>query len=110
LLDALEAAGEPSSSWLPASVAAVNLDTSMVADEDIRARNGQVLVPKGEQLTSPLLERLRSFATAVGIVEPIKVLLPQEVPFQEHLNQDVRPADALPAESDGPAIGAAFVI
>jgi hypothetical protein len=82
----------------------------MVADEDIRARNGQVLVPKGEQLTSPLLERLRSFATAVGIVEPIKVLLPQEVPFQEHLNQDVRPADALPAESDGPAIGAAFVI
>jgi len=111
LLDALEAAGEPSSSWVPASVAAASLDTSMVADEDIRARNGQVLVPKGEQLTSPLLERLRSFATAVGVVEPIKVLLPQEVASPEHSNQDVRPADALPAESDGPAaIRAAFVI
>jgi len=34
-------------------VTIVDLDTSMVADEDIRALNGQVLVPKGEQLTDP---------------------------------------------------------
>jgi response regulator RpfG family c-di-GMP phosphodiesterase len=101
LLDALDAAGEPSSRWAPASVSAVNLDTSMVADEDIRARNGQVLVPKGEQLTCPLLERLRSFATAVGIVEPIKVLLPQEVAFQD---------GSQPAGREGPAIGASAVL
>jgi hypothetical protein len=110
LLDALEAAGEPSSSWVPASVAAVNLDTSMVAAEDIRARNGQVLVPKGEQLTRPLLERLHSFSTAVGIVEPVEVLLPQEVALPNLLNQNVRQAGSLPAESEGSALGASCVL
>jgi response regulator RpfG family c-di-GMP phosphodiesterase len=110
LLDVLDAAGEPSSRWAPASVTAAHLDTSMVADQDICALNGQVLVPKGEQLTRPLLERLRSFATAVGIVEPIQVLLPQEVAFPDHLNQDVRQPDSRPAESEGSAIGASAVL
>jgi hypothetical protein len=99
LLDTLDAAGEPSSSWAPASVPAAKLDTSMVADEDICARNGQVLVPKGEQLTCPLLERLRSFAMAVGIIEPVKVLLPRE-----------HQAGALPAEGDGCVVGASSVV
>jgi hypothetical protein len=81
----------------------------MVADQDIRALNGQVLVPKGEQLTRPLLERLRSFATAVGIDEPIQVLLPQEVAFPDRLNQDARQAGSLPAESKGSAICASAV-
>jgi hypothetical protein len=109
LLDAL-AAGEPSSRWAPAIVLAAKLDTSMVADEDIRALNGQVLVPKGEQLTCPLLERLRSFATAVGIVEPVKVLSPQDAVFHDRLNQNVRQADSMLAESDGPGIGASAVL
>jgi hypothetical protein len=90
-------------------VAAVNLDASMVADEDIRALNGQVLVPKGEQLTCPLLERLRSFATAVGIIEPVKVLLPQDAVFRDRLNQNVRLPDSMPAESE-PGIGASAVL
>ena len=110
LLDVLDAAGEPSSRWAPASVTAAHLDTSMVADQDIRALNGQVLVPKGEQLTRPLLERLRSFATAVGIVEPVKVLLPQEVALPNLLNQNVRQAGSLPAESEGSALGASCVL
>ena len=49
----------------------------MVANEDIRARNGLLLLTKGEQVSYPILERLRSFATEIGIVEPIQVLLPQ---------------------------------
>jgi response regulator RpfG family c-di-GMP phosphodiesterase len=109
LLDVLDAAGEPSSRWAPASVNAVNLDTSMVANQDIRARNGQVLVPKGEQLTRPLLERLRSFATAVGIVEPIQVLMPQEVAFPGRPNQDACQAGSLPAESARPTVGASAI-
>jgi response regulator RpfG family c-di-GMP phosphodiesterase len=110
LLDSLDAAGEPSSGWVPASVTIVDLDTSMVADEDIRALNGQVLVPKGEQLTDPLLERLRSFVAAVGIVEPIKVVLPQEVAFHDHLNQDVCQSGSLWAKSDGPGLSAPLVL
>jgi FixJ family two-component response regulator len=110
LLDALDAAGEPSSGWVPASVTIVDLDTSMVADEDIRALNGQVLVRKGEQLTDPLLERLRSFVAAVGIVEPIKVVLPQEVAFHDDLNQNGCQPGSLWAKSDGPGLSAPLVL
>jgi len=63
--------------WKPAAVGLGDLDTSMVANEDIRARNGLLLLTKGEQVSYPILERLRSFATEIGIVEPIQVLLPQ---------------------------------
>jgi hypothetical protein len=78
LLEALEELGEPVFRWKPAAVGLSDLDTSMVANEDIRARNGLLLLTKGEQVSYPILERLRSFATEIGIVEPIQVLLPQE--------------------------------
>ena len=110
MLEALAKLGEPVFRWKPAAVGLSDLDTSMVADEDIRALSGQVLVPKGEQLTCPLLERLRSFATAVGIVEPVKVLSPQDAVFHDRLNQNVRQADSMLAESDGPGIGASAVL
>jgi response regulator RpfG family c-di-GMP phosphodiesterase len=77
LLEALEELGEPVFRWTPAAVGLSDLDTSMVANEDIRARNGLLLLTKGEQVSYPILERLRSFATEIGIVEPIQVLLPQ---------------------------------
>ena len=77
LLEALEELGEPVFRWKPAAVGLGDLDTSMVANEDIRARNGLLLLTKGEQVSYPILERLRSFATEIGIVEPIQVLLPQ---------------------------------
>jgi hypothetical protein len=59
-------------------VSLADLDTSMVANDDIRARNGLLLLAKGEQVSYPVLERLRSFAGEMGVVEPIQVLLPQE--------------------------------
>ena len=78
LLEALKELGEPVFPWKTAMVGVADLDTSMVANEDIRARNGLLLLTKGEQVSFPVLERLRSFATEIGIVEPIQVLLPQE--------------------------------
>ena len=79
LLRAIEEAGEPVVEWRQEVVPAENLDTSMIANEDVRARNGLLLLTKGEQITYPALERLRSFATEIGIVEPVRVLLPGEV-------------------------------
>ena len=77
LLEALKELGEPVLRWKPAVVGLGDLDTSMVANEDIRARNGLLLLTKGEPISTPNLERLRSFATEIGIAEPIQVLLPQ---------------------------------
>jgi len=51
------------------------LKTGMVAYEDIRAKDGSVLVPKSQEVTYPVLERLRTFSLTVGIVEPFRVKL-----------------------------------
>jgi response regulator RpfG family c-di-GMP phosphodiesterase len=55
-----------------------DLKTGMIADSDIRARNGLLLVPKGQEITYPVLERLRNFAKQVGIDEPVRVLVHQQ--------------------------------
>ena len=52
------------------------LNTTMVANQDICTRTGVLLLPKGEELTMPMIERLRGFAATVGISQPISVLIP----------------------------------
>ncbi len=42
----------------------------------VRAKNGALLVQGGQQLTAPLVERLRRFAEGVGVDEPIRVIAP----------------------------------
>ena len=48
----------------------------MVTNQDIRTNSGVLLLPKGEDLTLPMIEKLRGFARSVGIPEPISVLVP----------------------------------
>jgi response regulator RpfG family c-di-GMP phosphodiesterase len=55
-----------------------DLKTGMIADSDIRSQNGLLLVPKGQEITYPVLERLRNFARQIGIVEPVRVLVQQQ--------------------------------
>lgn len=52
------------------------LNTTMVANQDICTNTGILLLPKGEGLTMPMIERLRGFARTVGIPQPVSVLLP----------------------------------
>ncbi len=49
------------------------LKAGMIADRDIRAQNGLLLVPAGQEITYPVLERLRNFARQIGVVEPMRV-------------------------------------
>ncbi len=51
------------------------LDTSMVLDEDVRARNGLLIVCKGHEVTVPVILRLRAFAAGAGVIEPIRVVV-----------------------------------
>lgn len=51
------------------------LNTGMVADEDIEAQNGLLLVPKGQEITYPVIERLRNFSRHTGVLEPFRVLV-----------------------------------
>jgi response regulator RpfG family c-di-GMP phosphodiesterase len=53
------------------------LRTGMILDEDVRGKNGLLLVAKGQEVTYPVLEFLRSFSKGIGVVEPFRVLVPR---------------------------------
>jgi CheY-like chemotaxis protein len=52
------------------------LTIQMQLEEDVRTKAGVVVVPKGRELSTVLLERLSKFSTAGTLVEPIRVRVP----------------------------------
>jgi response regulator RpfG family c-di-GMP phosphodiesterase len=53
------------------------ISDGMVAAEDIMAKNGVMIIPKGQTITRTLLQGLKNFAMQVGVVEPIRVQIGQ---------------------------------
>lgn len=51
-----------------------DLRPGMTLEEDVRAKNGVLLVARGQELTHALLERIMNFNRLVGVTEPIRVL------------------------------------
>jgi len=51
------------------------LTTRMVVDEDIKAKNGMLLLTRGTDVTFPVVIRLRGIARNLGVVEPFRVLV-----------------------------------
>jgi CheY-like chemotaxis protein len=51
------------------------LHAGMIAHQNILTHNGLLLVPNGEELTVPMIEKLRGFAKTVGIPEPLSVVV-----------------------------------
>lgn len=57
------------------SIRVPELDRSMIFDEDVYATDGMLLVSKGEEVTFPMIRRLRNFAKGVGVVQPFRVII-----------------------------------
>lgn len=55
------------------AITVAELDTNMILAEEVRAENGALLVAEGQEVTYPVLERLRNFARGVGVREPFRV-------------------------------------
>ena len=51
------------------------LQTSMVLNEDLRAKNGTLIAIKGQDITYTMIQRLRAFAKSVGVIEPFRVII-----------------------------------
>lgn len=51
------------------------LTLGMVTEEDITAKNETLLVPKGQEITWPILQGLKNFTKKVGINEPVRVMI-----------------------------------
>jgi hypothetical protein len=56
-----------------------DLKHKMVVDEDVKAKTGLLLLAKGQEVSFAVIARLRSLAQTVGVVEPIRVVLPRDV-------------------------------
>lgn len=50
-----------------------DIQTGMVAEEDVFANNGVLIIPRGQVVTWPILQGLDNFSQQVGIKEPICV-------------------------------------
>ncbi len=59
--------------WVSQAVSVVDLRVGMIIERDIWAKNGNLLVQKGQEVTMPMLARLHNFAEGIGIEEPIMV-------------------------------------
>ncbi len=76
VLDALETF-EPENRGQILSLNVSHISDGMVAAEDVMAKNGVMIIPKGQIITQPLLQGLRNFSMQVGVVEPIRVQIGQ---------------------------------
>jgi response regulator RpfG family c-di-GMP phosphodiesterase len=45
----------------------------MVADEDILAKNGALIIPRGQEITWPVIQGLSNYLDHIGIRDPIRV-------------------------------------
>jgi len=50
-----------------------DLSAGMVADENILTTSGLLLIAKGQEVSHPMLERLRSFSRTTDIIEPFRM-------------------------------------
>lgn len=55
-----------------------DLTENMVLAEDVLARDGRVLVPRGYQVSRLLVNHLLNFQKSIGVVEPLKVVSQSE--------------------------------
>jgi hypothetical protein len=72
-LDALRAHGADSERMERRALRVGELQPQMTLDEDLRTRDGTLVLPKGHELSAILIERLRQFASSRGLEEPIQV-------------------------------------
>lgn len=57
------------------NITIAKLETGMIADEDIKTRNGVLLLSKGQEITPTVLKRLLNIANRSQVAEPFRVLV-----------------------------------
>jgi response regulator RpfG family c-di-GMP phosphodiesterase len=78
LLAALETFARDEAVGVEMSVMVSQLEPGMSFAEDVKGCNGELLVPKGREANMPVIVRLRSYDTSIGVDQPFRVLVPAE--------------------------------
>ena len=58
------------------SIYVKDLAIGMIADENILSVKGLLLIAKGQEVSNPMIERLRSFAKTTHVIEPFRMKVP----------------------------------
>lgn len=78
------------------------INVGMVAEDDVLATNGSLIVAKGQIITAPLLKGLTNFSRQIGVVEPIRIrlsiLASNETPVAELQTEGADVESLLPAQ------------
>ena len=81
MLSSLENMKKPETENRQKMITVRELIFGMSTNQDIRAKNGMLLVKKGQEITYPVIARLQNFNVQVGVEEPFEVIVPvQEYP------------------------------
>ncbi len=73
ILDALMTLGPKEAPEESRQLGVRDLAIGMIADGDIHAKDGSLLIPKGAEITYPVLLRVRSTAETAGVTQPLLV-------------------------------------
>jgi len=76
LVDALNGIRAVGGGMEPRRVSTLKLATGMVLDQDVRNKEGMLLVAKGQEITSAVLLKLENFAKAGLIEKEVQALVP----------------------------------
>jgi len=79
ILSALRGVEELASGLVPDSLRVDGFRIGMVLDQDVRTKEGAMVVACGNPITQSLLARLRNYAALGGVTEPIRVLVPRSL-------------------------------
>jgi len=81
------------------SVNVSEVKTGMILAEDVRTKKGVLLVCKGQDVSIPVLKRIRSFSKGVGLAEPFHVWHPTNT----HIKTKATPKSVTLSSSASPA-------
>jgi response regulator RpfG family c-di-GMP phosphodiesterase len=56
--------------------------TGMTFADDVTTRTGVLLIARGQEVTVSLLHRIRNFSDALGVREPIRMVVPRSAPAE----------------------------
>ncbi len=77
ILEALADMPMKSAQSVVVSVAFDDILPGMVADEDICAKNGTLIIPRGQEVSWPVLQELENFISHIGIKQPVRMRVPR---------------------------------
>jgi len=83
ILEVFEEIIDDETMYIEREVMFAELKTDMILGEDIRTYNGRILITRGQEISPIMINRLNNISKSAGIQEPIKILIPSDVPNEK---------------------------